>query len=357
MSLFDRTIKYIERRKENIENGLSNCIPFGLPRFENYVSGIEKETFYMVSANTKVGKSQLTDFLFVYNAYEQAKKLGINLKIFYFTLEMSKQAKALAAIRYFLYTRKHIRLEPKVQKSTQEAIPQSIIDEIKNDEEFFNDFFNTVTYIDNVKTPTGIYKYMLKYAKQHGIFEKKIVNHDGIEKIDTFYVPNDDVYVLPIIDHLALLHLEPELRSKKQAMEKLSQDYLVELRNIYKMSPVAIQQQASAVEGTESIKFNKIFPSFNSLGESTVTSRDVNIGLGLFSPERFKMEEFAGYDIKFFQNNIRFMNIMGNRDGESSAIVPLYFDGAVNFFAELPKSDSKDLKKYIDNIKKIRYGA
>lgn len=39
---------------------------------------------------------------------------------------------------------------------------------------------------------------------------------------------------------------------------------------------------------------------------------------------------------------------MGSRDGGAGTICPLYFDGATNYFKELPKSeDLEEMKKFM----------
>lgn len=53
--LFDRVYQKILDRRERILNGKINCIPWGLPRFEEESPGIEKGKFYLISANSKVG--------------------------------------------------------------------------------------------------------------------------------------------------------------------------------------------------------------------------------------------------------------------------------------------------------------
>lgn len=70
--------------------------------------------------------------------------------------------------------------------------------------------------------------------------------------------------------------------------------------------------------------------------------------LGLFSPYRYKITDYAGYDLNILQDNYRELSIIFNRDGKSNAGVDLYFDGASNFFQELPKSSEKEelLKVY-----------
>ncbi len=62
------------------------------------------------------------------------------------------------------------------------------------------------------------------------------------------------------------------------------------------------------------------------------------------------------YDISFFRDNIRFLEIIGGREGGGGTICPLYFDGAVNYFKELPKPDQNDkiqkVKTLINSIRK-----
>ena len=59
--------------------------------------------------------------------------------------------------------------------------------------------------------------------------------------------------------------------------------------------------------------------------------------LGLFSPYRFALKEYEGYDISKFKDNIRFLEMIVNRDGEMGGLCPLFFDGAVCQFNELPR--------------------
>lgn len=54
--LFDRVYNDLIERRERLLSGKINCIPWGLPRFENELPGIEQGKFYLLSANSKVGK-------------------------------------------------------------------------------------------------------------------------------------------------------------------------------------------------------------------------------------------------------------------------------------------------------------
>jgi len=56
MSLFERVKNDLIERRERVLSGKINCIPWNLPRFENELPGIEQGKYYLVTANSKIGK-------------------------------------------------------------------------------------------------------------------------------------------------------------------------------------------------------------------------------------------------------------------------------------------------------------
>ena len=56
MSLFNRVFENLIERRDRLLSGKINCIPWGLPRFENELAGIEKGKYYLLTANSKVGR-------------------------------------------------------------------------------------------------------------------------------------------------------------------------------------------------------------------------------------------------------------------------------------------------------------
>ena len=75
--------------------------------------------------------------------------------------------------------------------------------------------------------------------------------------------------------------------------------------------------------------------------KSLCDNKLANVVLGLFSPFRFGITEYFGYDITQIKDHIRFLEVIANRDGEMGGLLPLWFDGAVCDFKELPKPDEK----------------
>lgn len=55
MNLFERVFANIVNRRDRLLNNKINCIPWGLPRFESELAGIEQGKYYLLTANSKVG--------------------------------------------------------------------------------------------------------------------------------------------------------------------------------------------------------------------------------------------------------------------------------------------------------------
>jgi len=51
-SLYTRVYDNIIEKRQRLLNGQINCIPWGLPRFENELPGIEQGKYYLITANS-----------------------------------------------------------------------------------------------------------------------------------------------------------------------------------------------------------------------------------------------------------------------------------------------------------------
>lgn len=275
---------------------------------------------------------------------------------------MSKEEKMLSAFANILYVKEGIRISPTDLKSTnaKKVLSEEIIKIIEKYEEYFKKIEEIVTFIDDIRNPTGIYKLVRNYALANGkMHYKTVMINDQKVDLEDYYEPNDpEEYVMIIIDHISLI--DTETVNNKQltltdSMVHLSSNYLIKLRNRFNYIPIVVQQQAAAQESVENKKANKLKPTLDGLGDSKLIGRDANVIFGLFSPFRHEIPEYYGYDITKFKDNIRFLEIIGGREGGTGAICPLYFDGAVNYFKELPKSnDLEEIKKVYNFLDVIR---
>ena len=99
-SLRERVIAGLEERRERILNGDINCIPLPFKRFQSELPGIEQGKYYLISGATKASKTQLTNYIFMYNTilYSYYNQGIIQPKIFYYNLEETEEAITLRFI-------------------------------------------------------------------------------------------------------------------------------------------------------------------------------------------------------------------------------------------------------------------
>ena len=292
-------------------------------------------------------------------------KADIDIKILYFPLEETPDRIMQRFISWLLFdfSGGKIRVSPRELRSTTSPVSEEVLEVVNSEEiqDILRYFEEHIIFPEEAANPTGIYKYCKNYAEEHGtVYTKtgKYKDELGVTQsrqvFDRYEQNNPNEYRLVIIDTINLIDTERGM-TLKQSMDKLSEYCAKYLRNRYNYSPVIIQQQAFDQEGNEAFKMGRVRPSVAGLGDSKYTSRDSNVVLGLFSPFRFALKEYEGYDISKFKDNIRFLEVIVSRDGEMGGLCPLFFDGAVCQFEELPRPDNRgEITKIYDYLKHIR---
>lgn len=354
-SLFQRALKRIEENR----NRNYNCLSFEtlFPKFSEYLPGIMQKTYYLITANSKAGKTQITDFMFLYHPYDFIKAnpdSKIKVKIFYFSLEMDLESKITAGISKHIYENSKliVPVNEILSMNRKNKLTDDKYQQILKAEEYFEGLQDHLVISDAQQNPTGIYKQMYKYAMDNGkIITKPIIIKDpdtGVEttkQVFDYYIPNNpDEYVIIITDHLAELTTESG-KDIKGTMEKHS-DYMRILRNMFGYIPVDVQQQAASQESLDKFKANKLEPSIEGLGETKLTARKANVILGLFSPAIHEIARYHNYDIGKLTDNFRNLSIIRQRNGISGVNTGLYFNGACNYFRELPRGAEMTAQHY-----------
>jgi hypothetical protein len=364
--LVTRTLNYLEKRRQNVLRGGINSIPSPFKRFDDDFIGFEQKMMYIVSSFTKGGKTQFTLSL-LFDALEYAfnNPEKVRLKIFYIMLEETDEGMTQRYISYLLNRLSGIRISPRDLRSSKNDNP---LDEniliLLQDEKYQKrlEFFEKVFDFSTVSNPTGILKIGKQYAEENGIVHKKKTKYKdefGVTKeTETFdwYEPNDpQEYKFMVIDHLSLCDPERGM-TQKEAMDKISEYMAKYLRNRYGYTIIVIQQQSAETESNDSFKLGRIRPSVRGLSDTKYTARDCNMMLGLFSPYKFNLDKYLGYDIIKLKDHVRFLEVCVGRDGSQGGIIALFFDGATCSFYELPPPDDilalEKVYKYIEELDK-----
>lgn len=353
MTLVERTLSYLQERRDKLLNGGINSVPSPYVRFSDEFIGIEQCKYVVISSTTKGAKTQFTSYTFLYTpllyAYENPDKLRV--KFFYYPLEETPEDVTQRFMSFLLskLSNNRIRISPTELQSSHNDNPlsQEVLDTFKSGEyaEILKFFEDHVEFSPS-RNPTGVYNEVKKYMEDHGTVhtkKKKIKDELGrVTEVDAFdyYEPDDpDEYVFIIFDHLSLVQSEKNM-TLKQSADKLS-EYFVILRNRYKVSPILIQQQAFENESLDAFKANRLRPTAQGLADSKYSARDCNLLLGLFSPFKYELPEYKGYDITKLRDNCRFLEVILNRGGKVGGLIGLFFDGATCTFAELPSPNDK----------------
>lgn len=372
-SLFDNVKNQIKSNKQIRLSGGVNCIPWNnLPGLSKVVPGIQRSKYYLCTASSKVGKTQLANYLFVFEPYEYVKKFkpkNINLKIYYFSLEMSKERMIMSILSYKLFKDKGVIVSADDLLSVFEdrILDDKIEGYLDEYNDYFREFEEVVTIIDTVRNPTGISKFMNNVAEERGSWTERVMKwklEDGNyeeRKVKHEYIPHDpNDHIIVIIDNYNVM-LPEKGQDLHTAIGNFSSVHALHMRDKLKFTVVGVQQQAMAVETQQYTNsgdsiIDKLKPSQDGLGDCKLVARDVNLMIGLFAPIRYKIGKYEGYDIKVLKDHYRELLILLNRDGSGFCSDHLLFHGAVNYFSELPSADRITATEYnkIANDFKIR---
>lgn len=302
----------------------------------------------------------------------------IKLDIFYFSLEESKKKVVLSEISKYLYKvyNKTVSIKQLQSRGRHNFLDAETLAQIAEAEEYINAFMETVRIIDNVRSPSAIFNYMKDYAVRVGRYYDRFgrvlseADHQGIiagnldslNKIGSYRKTHSKHYVIVITDHISLLTPENvggKVLTQWQTISKFSNEYCISLRDKYGFTIVNVQQQAS---DKEKIEYNykgqtiqeKLEPSLDGLGDNKTTQRDANVAIGLFAPFRYRIEQHLEYDIDFWRNNYRSLSVLKDRDGSSDGQLPLYFNGAVDEFREMPSNEGSHNVELGELMRKVQ---
>jgi hypothetical protein len=368
MSRFLEVQEENKRRRERILEGKFNCLPFPFVRFRKKYPGVEQGKLIIISANQKVGKSKLADYLFIYEPlFYMIEHPELKVKVLYFSLEMSAKEKYNEFLCHLLWRLDGIHIDTRRLRSVDEPCDEKILQLLESEkyQKYIQAYENMVIFNDTDKNPTGIKIFCWEYAKKHGKFNYITVETENpitgekeerkvYDPIKPYTQDDEEEYRFIIMDNAANVVVEKGLKDQREAIERVSKDG-IELKKKLNYIYVLIQHQAQATEGLEAIKMDMMIPSAAGLGNNKETSRDVNCLMGLYNPEKYGKKEYLGYNLTKLKNFCRFLVISEDRDyGAGGSICPLFFDGAVSAFAELPlPNDTAELERVYQYINKI----
>ena len=334
-----------ELLKNEVELGLTgrnNGIPMGFNRLNRYI-GIRKSIYFLVGGLTGSGKTSFIDDAFVLNPFDwyiSEQNSGVKLRIIYRSMERSRTYKLAKWVSRKIFLDEGIIIPVSKLLGWTDRLTKDEHDLFLMYEDYIGKMDDVITIIDGPENAVGIAKELKAHALQNGRIEQ-------IDEYNKRYFPShENEITIVILDHIGLLKTTKDQPTKKQAIDKMS-DELRYARDFYGYTPVVVSQFNRDISNPIRIKNGDVEPQLEDFADSSQTQNDADVVLALFDPMRYKVADPSGYNLdrlkdefgaKYFRN----LRLIKNSYGSDDVRIGLGFLGDVGMFKELPKR--KDMK-------------
>ncbi len=325
-----------------VEKGLGDFnrgIPMGFDRLTRYV-GIRKGMYYLIGGNTGSGKTSFIDDAFVLNPVDWAMSKegiasGIKVKVWYRSMERSRTYKLAKWVARKIFLDQGITIPVGKLLGWNEKMTKDEHDLFLYYKDYIDQLSEIVTIIDGPENPVGIAKELKAYAEANGEIQQ-------LDKWNKIYVPNDPTQItMVVVDHIGLLKTTKDQPTKKDAIDKMS-DELRFARDFYGYSPVVVSQFNRSISNPARIKNGDVEPQLEDFSDSSSTQNDADVVMALFDPMRYKVADPSGYDLDKLKDQygakyFRSLRLIKNSYGADDVRIGLAFLGELGLFKELPR--------------------
>jgi len=343
-------MNFIQEFKKGQE-GVNKGLPMGdgLYNISKAINGVQKRRMYGFAGASKSGKSTIVDYAMLLQPFLYSVINNINTKWIYFSFELDRVSKEFDFATFFLYhdfgmekieldegitytsngiTSNFINLSPdylrgrlqddngniiKVKQSVQDVLKivyETRIIPLFGEYDIYGNLIKKgfITFITNKDNPTGIYKYLLQFARNRGTFITEPNNPNRIVS----YLPNDEnEHIIIIVDHMRKLIPERGFQMK-QTVDKML-EYLVDIRNWCGYTIVPIIHTNRDIVNVDSMRFVKdeLYPTSDHLKDTGNVAEDCDYLFTIFNPndEKYKLQKHFGLEIRDSKGNPYYPNM------------------------------------------------
>jgi hypothetical protein len=319
-------------------DGKNNGIPMGFNRLNKYI-GIRKGIYTLIGGLTGSGKTSFVDDAFVLNPFDWyigQKDPKIKLRIIYRSMERSRTYKLAKWVSRKIFMDHGFTIPVGKLLGWTEKMTHDEHDLFLMYEDYVNRMEDVITIIDGPENAVGVAKELKAHALQNGRIEQ-------IDEFNKCYVPNnEDELTIVIVDHIGLLKTTKDQTTKKEAIDKMS-DELRYARDFFGYTPVVVSQFNRSISNLQRLKNGDVEPQLEDFAESSSTQNDADVVLALFDPMRYKVSDPSGYELEKLIDRstgakyFRSLRLIKNSYGEDDVRIGLGFMGQIGMFKELPK--------------------
>lgn len=351
--LNDGFIQQVKRGRSGLNIGMSN----GLTAINKYLHGTHRGRYYLIGADSGVGKTTLCDFMYLFSLWMACKLQGVKIKVIYFSFEISAVQKKARWVSQWIkrvynidlsvdYIMGYIADCPVTEEHYKMIVRgYSLVQEMMQD----------IYIVDHLLHPTGMLHTVLDYHEQNGKIIRDQPKEGKKQGMIRSYIPKDPAALTVVItDHVALINQEAGAISTKESIDRWSM-YSVQLRNIFGDIIVNIQQFSVNMQNASREKKSpvQLTPQRLDFGDSTYTYRDADVVLGMVKPINAGLDTFFGYDLRVLKSYFLAVYLLKNRYGPADKIIPVFMNPVAGMFWDMPESTSPNIQHFHEEAKRL----
>ncbi len=330
-----------ERLSEEVNQGLAgrnSGIPTGFKRLSYHI-GIRKSIYFLIGGLTGSGKTSFVDDAFVLNPIDwylsPQNTTNIKLTIIYRSMERKRVYKFAKWVSRRIFMDHGIIISVPKLLGWNARMTKDEHDIFLTYRDYIGNMKETLILIDGPENPVGIAKELRAHALTRGSIEQ-------LDQFNKIYIPdNPNEITIVVLDTLNLLKTTKELSTKKQAIDKMS-DELRYARDFFGYTPVAVSQFNRDIANPIRIKNGDVEPQLEDFKESGQSQDDADVVITLFDPMRYKVADPSGYDMNKLMDlegnkYFRSLRVIKNSYGADDLRIGLGFHGEIGMFKELPR--------------------
>jgi hypothetical protein len=359
-----------------VQRGMKGCnvgLGNGLTNVNKYIYGTHAARYYLLGADSGIGKTTVADFMYVLKAWEDARRKKRRIKIFYCSFEVGKLDKTARWVSNYIFAHYGVRLPSDYLLGRIEGklLTQEHLLMVQKAYQQVLEMMKDIVFVEDVIHPTKIFEDLIEahFEKEGEVIRapvppEELAKNPRKKGYVKGYRPRDpDMMTILVIDHLALTGSEQRLDTKG-VMDKMSK-YMIVLRNIFHCTGVFIQQFSTDLMSwhrNQKKSAESIAPQRIDFGDSKATFRDADVVFGFTKPVAFDYDKYLGYQILRNKDTgeeglgqcFVAKYLMKNRYGPSGRILPLFLDGVSGTVYDLPTDPNPLLlKPWIEKAQEI----
>ncbi len=341
--------------------GQNQGLSIGLNKLNVAMCGLNKNSYIVVGASNKVGKTVFCNTEFVINVY--LNNPDKNVKWVYYSYEMNREQMAFRFASYFIYKdygeklstnylsgraksedKKQIIISDKHLKYLEQVNTKYIIPLFGT----YDDKDNLIEegkilFFDKRDEPDNIKKFLEQLAEKNGkvLYETYTEKVNGInveKKKVSGYVPNpNSPQFIVILDHFRKVK-RPTGMSEKDTVDLMS-GYFADLAKFYGYTCIGIIHLNREIGDLDLVKFLKdgIYPNEDHVKSTGNLGEDCTELITLFDAKnsKFKLTTHFGLDLKSFEEDYRSVHLVLSRYSECPIHIQTKFDGLIGSFDQI----------------------